>query len=419
VTAPLQAKASSSPPSALTPVRRVLQRKRACYGPDGPSGHYDTCGRKKLQRRAENLDPPSVSEVPAIVHEVIGSPGQPLDSRARAFMEPRFGHDFGRVRVHYDEKSAMSAQAVDASAYTVGHHVVFNAGRYRPATTDGLGLLAHELTHVVQQNQSLAREEGLTISEHDDPAEREADAVVETIVDHRPALISAQHSKSIVQRQVPAAPTYRLTPTSSQIPVAAPGLTAVKIWLNTFIPMATAGPYAGDNRGFSADIQASHRTHQEIEFETASLHKTIDWKHVGTSHIMVPSALLPVRVPPMFLPPLIPVASDTASSDTLTNGPLLPSGDEVLVHFEVDSANPLAPGAPAINLEADFHINMGLRTCRLVGNHDGFPAYEAYITANGGAGTAVYRYDPRTEGEGPRALFPPMDKYVSTKAVAF
>jgi Domain of unknown function (DUF4157) len=91
-------------------------------------------------------------EAPAIVHEVLHSPGEPLDSRARDWMERGFGHDFSRVKVHSDSLGAQSASAVNALAYTVGTDIVFGAGQYSPQTPKGLGLLAHELTHVVQQS---------------------------------------------------------------------------------------------------------------------------------------------------------------------------------------------------------------------------------------------------------------------------
>jgi hypothetical protein len=72
-------------------------------------------------------------------------------------MEPRFGHDFSRVRIHADESAAKSAAAVEASAYTVGHDVVFGAGQYAPDTSRGRSLLAHELAHIVQQPPGLSR----------------------------------------------------------------------------------------------------------------------------------------------------------------------------------------------------------------------------------------------------------------------
>lgn len=88
---------------------------------------------------------------PSTVQEVLRSPGQPLDSDTRAFMEPRFGYDFSRVRVHVDKAAEQSARDVNANAYATGHNIVFGAGRFAPKTREGRTLLAHELTHVVQQ----------------------------------------------------------------------------------------------------------------------------------------------------------------------------------------------------------------------------------------------------------------------------
>ena len=89
--------------------------------------------------------------VPPAVADSLRSPGRPLTPEVRAFMEPRFGCDFSRVRVHADDKAAESARALHARAYTVGHDLVFAAGQYAPDDSAGKVLLAHELTHVVQQ----------------------------------------------------------------------------------------------------------------------------------------------------------------------------------------------------------------------------------------------------------------------------
>jgi hypothetical protein len=88
---------------------------------------------------------------PEAVPVALGSPGRPLDSATRASFETSFGHDFSRVRVHTSEAAAQSALDEDADAYTVGQHIVFGAGRFVPETLEGLRLLSHELTHVVQQ----------------------------------------------------------------------------------------------------------------------------------------------------------------------------------------------------------------------------------------------------------------------------
>lgn len=128
-----------------------LQRKCACGGTPGPAGECDVCRKKRLslQRRASNGHKPA--DVPPIVHEVLSSPGQPLDSVTRAFMEPRLGYDFSQVRVHADHEASDSADAVRARAYTVGRDIVFAPREYVPSTVAGKQLLAHELAHVIQQ----------------------------------------------------------------------------------------------------------------------------------------------------------------------------------------------------------------------------------------------------------------------------
>jgi Domain of unknown function (DUF4157) len=88
---------------------------------------------------------------PAVVNEVLRSPGQPLDTDTRVAMESRLGHDFGAVRVHTDAMAGRSAHALQARAYTHGRHVVFAPGQFAPRSADGRRLIAHELVHVVQQ----------------------------------------------------------------------------------------------------------------------------------------------------------------------------------------------------------------------------------------------------------------------------
>ena len=93
----------------------------------------------------------SADAAPESVDRVLASSGRPLDAALRGDMEQRFGHDFSQVRVHRGEAAAQSARAINANAYTVGQHIVFNNGEYAPQTQEGRRLLAHELTHVVQQ----------------------------------------------------------------------------------------------------------------------------------------------------------------------------------------------------------------------------------------------------------------------------
>ena len=122
----------------------------------------------------------------ALVREVLASPGRPLDARERAFLEPRFRHDFGEVRVHADAVSAASARAVGAAAFTAGRHIVFGAGRYAPGTPGGRRLLAHELAHVVQQAagpvHGQAGPGGMRISDPSDRFEGQARQAAERLL---------------------------------------------------------------------------------------------------------------------------------------------------------------------------------------------------------------------------------------------
>lgn len=90
-------------------------------------------------------------EAPRGVQDELRRPGHPLDAATRAFFEPRFGRDFSHVRLHADASAAASAKSLNALAYTVGPDIVFDSGRNGPATESGRRILAHELTHVVQQ----------------------------------------------------------------------------------------------------------------------------------------------------------------------------------------------------------------------------------------------------------------------------
>jgi len=109
---------------------------------------------EELRAKPANGSPNPAAVVPPIVHEVLRSPGQPLDAETRSFFEPRFGQDFGDVRLHTDARAAESARRLQALAYTVGRNVVFGAGAYASCTPSIQKLLAHELAHVVQQTGS-------------------------------------------------------------------------------------------------------------------------------------------------------------------------------------------------------------------------------------------------------------------------
>jgi Domain of unknown function (DUF4157) len=130
-----------------------LQRACACGGACAKC-QMEQVGQEheRLQTKRVQASDTGQTTAPPIVHDVLRSPGQPLDAATRGFMEPRFGYDFSRVRVHTGATAEQSAHDVEALAYTVGHDIVFGAGRFVPGTQEGQRLLAHELTHVVQQS---------------------------------------------------------------------------------------------------------------------------------------------------------------------------------------------------------------------------------------------------------------------------
>jgi hypothetical protein len=136
-----------------------------------------------IQRQAATtaVEPPEDAGIPS------DSPGQPLDPQTRNFMEPRFGHDFSDVRVHTDSSAAQSADALGANAYTTGRDIYFASGKYAPDSKDGQHLLAHELTHTVQQQNgatpmAASPAGGVLVGDASDPLEAEAEHTADKAV---------------------------------------------------------------------------------------------------------------------------------------------------------------------------------------------------------------------------------------------
>ncbi|MFC7547733.1 DUF4157 domain-containing protein [Plantactinospora sp. GCM10030261] len=140
-------------------------------GPGGMLGLQRAAGNAGVNTLVERERSP--------VHDVVNSGGgSPLDADTRADMEARFGQDFGDVRVHTDGAAHESARAVNAQAYTVGSNIVFQRDRYDPGSDNGRHMLAHELTHVVQQRtgpvDGTEAGGGVRLSDPADRFEREA-----------------------------------------------------------------------------------------------------------------------------------------------------------------------------------------------------------------------------------------------------
>ena len=150
---------------------------------------------------------------PVPVHAVLRAPGQPLDATTRAFMEPRFGHDFSGVRVHTDGAAAHAAQQIDAHAFSVEQHIVFGASQYRPQTGRGQQLIAHELAHVAQQADRVAVDP-LKISSPIDEAERAADRAAMAVWHERKVHVGPGDAIGLHRQFIGATPVT--APTQSQ-----------------------------------------------------------------------------------------------------------------------------------------------------------------------------------------------------------
>ena len=141
-------------------------------------------GNRYVQRMVAQMRQGGAAEAPPGVEDAITrrrGGGQALDGALRAQMEPAFGADFSSVRVHTDPTADRLSRALSARAFTTGHDIFFRHGEYNPTTASGQELLAHELTHVVQQSGATVQGK-LTVGAPDDEYEREADQVAAQVM---------------------------------------------------------------------------------------------------------------------------------------------------------------------------------------------------------------------------------------------
>jgi hypothetical protein len=235
--------------SSFTPIRHpLLQRTCSCGSGTGSGGCKECEEQHGLQRHSDGWSEPQ--QIPPIVHDALRSSGQPLDASTRSFMESRFGHDFGSVRVHSGELAGESARSVNALAYTRGHNVVFGHGQYAPETTAGRRLLAHELTHVLQQAAS-PNGLGNDISHPADPLEREAADVAEHVLQSPGKRVPSRHASGPgLQRQIAEEEDATPAPVENEeegIEIDPKELMAFPRWMVTMLPgdeYGSAGSFA-------------------------------------------------------------------------------------------------------------------------------------------------------------------------------
>lgn len=168
----------------------------------------------KISRKAStesNLE--TTNEFTNEVDNIHNSAGSPIDIYDREFMESRFGHDFGNVKIHTGEMAARSANSVNALAYTIGNDIVFGEGQYKPTTFEGRRLLAHELAHTIQQGQSNKATRLLTTNRSSIAKQNGANIYEDGIVEESAFWPQKQHQSSAgktseIIQLTPAPPTY-------------------------------------------------------------------------------------------------------------------------------------------------------------------------------------------------------------------
>lgn len=178
-------------------------------GDRAPQEETDLMGRAAVAGRPDVLGPSGMLGLQravgnSSVSDVVSSGGSPLDAGVREDMEGRFGQDFSDVRVHTGSQAHDSAKSVNAHAYTVGSNIVFQRDKYDPSSESGKHMLAHELTHVVQQRSGPVdgtdNGDGVKVSSPSDRFEREAVANADRVMSAPP---SAQSVQAVQREEAP------------------------------------------------------------------------------------------------------------------------------------------------------------------------------------------------------------------------
>ncbi|MFC5645430.1 eCIS core domain-containing protein [Kitasatospora cinereorecta] len=166
----------------------------------------------------------------AVIHAAVSAPGHPLPPSLRGQMEAGFGRDLGRVRVHEGPSASVAAGALDARAFSLGPHLVFGPGEYRPDTPGGRGLIAHELAHVVQAYDQAGGHAAVV----DDPRlEAEADRAVQVLADGARPVVDARPGTPLIRRA--SRDSARPAPVPAPEQAAAPGVGVTR-------PATASGP---------------------------------------------------------------------------------------------------------------------------------------------------------------------------------
>jgi hypothetical protein len=189
VSAPALSRAAAIQPSRAEHPILELQRR---YG--------NRFVQRVLAQARSEAEAQATPDVEGAIQRARGG-GQALDSGTRAGMESSFGADFSGVRVHADAGADSLNRSLNARAFTTGQDIFFKQGEYSPGSSGGRELLAHELTHVVQQNGDQVQTK-LTVGQPGDRYEQEADRVARAITQPEPERVWKETNEGLVQRQI-------------------------------------------------------------------------------------------------------------------------------------------------------------------------------------------------------------------------
>lgn len=193
------------------PKSSLLQRTCACGRHIMAGGECSTCRNEQTSLQRSTLSNAQVGAAPPLVHQVLRSPGQPLDATTRGLAEARFGHDFSRVRIHSDARAAASAEMVQALGYTVGQHIILGARMPSLGTIASRMLLAHELVHVQQQPSISSPPADLEVASPLSPAEQEAEALSNALSPQGALqpVITGKYAPRLYRLPIPLSPAGR------------------------------------------------------------------------------------------------------------------------------------------------------------------------------------------------------------------
>jgi hypothetical protein len=256
----------------------AILRRCSCHKSGGDECEECKAGAKSLHRSASGLATASAGAVaPPIVHDVLRTPGQPLDTATRGFMESRLGYSFDHIRVHTDDRAAESARAVDALAFSVGRDLVFDRGEYAPHTAAGARLLAHELAHAVQSPEPVGMFPFLRVGAVEDPAEQAAERTADAVM-RGESVALAPLTGGVVRRQ-----RRQCTASAADRP-------------DQRIVSCTDGDYRVTLTTEKGPPRPDTRTSVNAGYNSTAIYLTIGICHGGTSVQIKPSLDLPRAV---------------------------------------------------------------------------------------------------------------------------